>query len=168
MRQRRYLLSNRRGAGTLQLIIVLPALVIITVATIQFGILMIVQQTVTTAATEGVRAAAREATVLDANTAAIDRVNEILAVHQLMIDPTSTDPTSDTKMVLEYSTVVPVMTGDPGLVCSPPSSPAMMVTEARLTLCVDLTKTPLVNFLTSFGIDFTGRRFEISSMTTLE
>jgi Flp pilus assembly protein TadG len=158
----------RRGSGTLELILALPVLFIVTLAIFQFGILMVVQQTVTTAATDGARAAAKEITPAVANAAAIAAVNDTLAVHSLVVDPTSTDTTSDTKLVVEYGGTPDIITGDPDLSCSTPSSPALGPTEVRVTVCVDLTTSPLLNVLTSFGFDLSGRRFEISSMATIE
>lgn len=158
----------RRGVGVLQLIVALPVLLITTLAIFQFGFVMVVQQTVTAAATEGARAAAKEMTASAANMAAIAAVNSVLDIHGLVVDPTSTDPASDTKMVLEYAGGSPVITGDPGLGCSTPSSPSVLGGEVRVTVCVDLTTSPLLNVLTTFGFDFTGKRLEISSMAALE
>lgn len=159
-------LANRRGASTLQLILVLPLLVIVGMATFEFGIMMVVQQTVTTAATLGARAAAREATGAAANTAAEAEVDRVLAVHGLAI--VDGDASSDTRMVLEYRTDPAIITGDPGLACSTPTSPAMTAADVRLTICVDLTTAPLVNFLSTLGLDFTGKRLQITSATTME
>ena len=158
----------RRGSGTLELILALPVLFFVTLAIFQFGFLMVIQQTVTTAAIDGARAAAKEITAGDASAAAISAVNDTLAVHGLAVDPTSTDISSDTKLAVEYGGTPTITTGDPGLSCSTPSSPAVGPTEVRISVCVDLTTAPLLNALTSFGFDLSGRRFEISSMATIE
>ena len=160
---------RRRGVSTLQLILVLPLLVIIGMATFEFGIIMVVQQTVTSAAIMGARAAAREGNATDANTAAVAEVNRVLALHGLAI--VDGDVNSDTRMALEYLTNPPnpaIITGDPGLTITTPSAPVMTGTDVRLTVCVDLTTAPLVNFLSTFGLDFTGNRLQITSATTIE
>lgn len=160
-------LANRRGVSTLQLILVLPILVIVGMATFEFGIMMVVQQTVTTATILGARAASREATKAAANTAAEAEVDRVLALHGLAI--IDGDVNSDTRMVLEYrNDPVSVITGDPGLACSTPTSPAMTAADVRLTICVDLTTAPLVNFLSTLGLDFSGKRLQITSATTME
>lgn len=157
---------RRRGVSTLQLILVLPLLVIIGMATFEFGIIMVVQQTVTSAAVMGARAAAREANTTNANNAAVAEVNRVLALHGLAI--VDGDVNSDTRMALEYLTNPAVITGDPGLTITTPSAPVMTGTDVRLTVCVDLTTAPLVNFLSTFGLDFTGNRLQITSATTIE
>lgn len=159
---------SRVGASTLEAIVALPIAIIVTFAIFQFGILMIVQQTVTRAAIEAASAGALESNVTDANTAAIAAANDVLAVHNLSIDSTSTDTTSDTKLLLEYGTSIAIETGDPGLTCSAPSSPTLTATDIRATVCLDLEKSPLQNFLSSFGFNVTGKRLEISSHTSLE
>lgn len=153
--------AHRRAASTLQVILALPVLVIATLAVFEFGVLVVIQQAVTTAATEGARAAAKENNVADANAAAVAAVNGVLLVHNLMI--IDGDPASDTRMALEFGLAAPVDTGDPGLACTPPVSPVLAANEVRVTVCVDLTTAPLLNFLSSFGFDLTGKRFEISS-----
>ncbi|MDA1053222.1 MAG: pilus assembly protein [Planctomycetota bacterium] len=161
-------LSARSGVSTLEAIVALPIVIIVTFAIFQFGILMVVQQTVTRATIEAARAASQESTATAANIAAIAAANDVLAVHNLTIDSSSTDTTSDTKLVLEYGTASAIQTGDPGLTCTPPSVPTMLTSEIRVTICLDLEKSPLKNSLASFGFSLAGKRLEISSHTSIE
>ena len=165
---RRIRLPRRRAASTLQVIVALPVLLLITVAIFQFGFLMIVQQTMTTAATEAARAAAREPLATDANAAALVAANRVLQVHNLQIDPTSLDTTSDTKLILEFGPGTTITTGDPDLTCAAPSSPVLMAQDVRATVCLDLTTAPLLNALSAFGLDFAGDRMEISAQASME
>ena len=181
----------RRGVVTLEVILAFPILIIATLAIFEFGMLMLVQQTIATAATEGARAAAREATPDAANVAALRAVNQVLSVHNLAIDPSNsanllTDAKhsgdydgvapnnttvallTDAKLIVEYGGMAPMMTGDPMLNCQPPTSPPMTAAEVRVTVCIDLTTTPLINLLSGLGLDLMGQRMEISSLASLE
>lgn len=157
--------GSRRGNITLEAILVIPILAAIAFSVIQFGILMVVQQTVTTAAIDGARAAAKEATATAAANAAEAAVDKVLALHKLQID--DGNPASDTVLIVQYGNDPAIERGDPGLDCFPPAvTPA--ANEVQVTICVDLTTSPLLSLPDRFGVNFTNRRFEISSMATIE
>jgi hypothetical protein len=146
--------SARRGVETLQLIIALPVLVIALVAGIQFGIVMIVLGTVTQAATVGARETGKH--VDDATV--VEVVDAVLGVHGLAIGPNAT-------VVVERFGEPTFVQG--GVACNP-TGPAIGPDDVRVTVCVDLTTAPLLNCLTMYGLDFTGRRLEVSSVSTVE
>lgn len=157
----------RRGGVTLEFILTLPILVIVLLAVFQFGILMIVQQAVDHATTVAAREAGKGE---DINTL-VSVVNTVLAPHCIQV--IDGDMNSDARVVLEVGTaMLPVVTelGDPGLDCDPPVGIDVEEDEVRVTVCVDLSTSPICNLLVSFGAgpDFAGKRFEISSLVKKE
>lgn len=144
----------RNGVETLQLIIALPVLVIALVAALQYGVMMIVLGDVTHAATVGARETGKH--VDDATVVQV--VNTVLGVHGITIGPNAT-------VVVERFGQPDFMQG--GVPCAP-VGPALAMDEVRVTVCVDLTAAPLWNYLTMWGLDFTGKRFEVSSVSTVE
>jgi hypothetical protein len=138
----------------LQLIIALPVLVIALLATIQYAILMIVLGAVTHAATVGARETGKG---VDTATV-VQVVDTVLGVHGIAIGPNAT-------VVVERFGMAPDVVG--GVPCSP-MGPAIGPDDVRVTVCVDLTTAPLINCLTMFGLDFTGRRLEVSAVSTVE
>ncbi len=142
----------------------LPILLIASIATIQFGIAMVVSQAVSHAATVGAREAGKMAN-MGAPGVDMDElemiVSKVLATHGLIIGP-------DASVVLEDPTA-PIPVDQRGtLPCAPPSAPTVHPSEVRVTVCVDLSARPFLNCLTSFGIDFAGKRFSASSLVKKE
>ena len=163
----------RRGAVTLEMIVALPVLLIASLAIFQFGVLQILQQTATTAAVEGARAAAREANVDNAREAAVDAVNDVFAVHGLAVSPGSgMAPTGGgVRLAVEYrqgGSLLLAEAGDSAVACETPDSPMLTDNEVRVTVCVDLTKQPLLNLLSTFGFDVLGKRLQISALADKE
>ena len=146
---------QRRGVETLQLVLVLPLLVIVTIAALQYAVLVIVQEAATHAATVGAREAAKGADADDVR----DVVNEVLSPHQIMTGPNAS-------VVLETFGAAPEQRGL--LACGPIAGPPLNTDEVRVTVCVDIASPPLLNCLTMFGIDFTGQRLEISALSPVE
>ena len=156
---------QRRGVETLEVLVALPILIIATLAIIQFGVMLLVQQAVTQAATVGAREAAKGANV----TAVAQEVTNVLqGTHGIGI---SNVAGSGAKVALETTDGAAVVTttqfGDPGLTCSPPSI-TLGANEVRVTVCVALTKSPLLNLLATFGFNVTGKRMELSSLAKQE
>jgi len=58
--------------------------------------------------------------------------------------------------------------GYPLLPCNPPAAPAVLPHEVRVTISTQMTAGPLRNLLATFGVDFSARRFEISSLAQRE
>jgi Flp pilus assembly protein TadG len=163
----------RRGAVTLEMILALPLLLIASLAIFQFGVLQIIQQTTTTAAVEGARAAAREGDASDAREAAVEAVNDVLAVHGLAVSPGSGLAPSGggVRLAVEYpqgGSVLLAEAGDSDVACETPASPTLTGNEVRVTVCVDLTKQPLLNLLATFGFDVLGKRLQTSAMAAKE
>ena len=59
---------------------------------------------------------------------------------------------------------------DPGFDCEPPASPILASNEVRVTVCVKLDKTPVldVGALSYFGFVFPGNCFRISTVSLIE
>jgi Flp pilus assembly protein TadG len=144
-----------RGVQTIELIVAVPILFIAFIAVVQYGVQTLIQQAITQAATVAAREAAKGA---DLNQV-LDAVDTILAPHNIVISNTAG---SLTEVILETSDNSAITTsssyGDPGLGGSPPST-ALAANEARVTVCIGLTKSPFINALPSVGFDTTGKFF---------
>lgn len=156
--------QRRKGAETIELIVGLPILFFAFVAVVQYGIQMLIQQAVTQAAAVAAREAGKGATLSDI----VIAVDTIMAPHNIVI---SNSPGSKTEVILETSdgaaTTTTTSYGDPSLSGSPPSL-ALGANEARVTVCIGLTKAPMLNALPSAGFDTTGKFFQISSLVKKE
>jgi hypothetical protein len=149
--------ARRDGLQTLELVLVLPILMLVSIALFQFAVLMLVEQAVTHAATAGAREAGKGA---DADEL-VDVVEAILAPHAIKIGPHAS-------LTLEDPTASPPIDQRGSLACPPPSTPLLDSDEVRVTVCLDLTSKPLLNALKSYGIDLMGKRFRISSVVKKE
>lgn len=160
----------RRAAIIVELLLVFPILFIATLAIFEFGILALVDQTVTAAATEGTREAARIGAVTNEIAMVID---EILSVHQINFDPTTTNATDDARVIIEYGPPISTTAerGNTTIVCSA-NGPAVGTDEVKVTVCVNVTNAageqPVPDWLSTFGFSLAGRKFEISSLANLE
>lgn len=140
--------------SAIELIGVLVVLIIATFVSFQFGIALIVKQAVAQASVVAAREAAKGANLAEIQSS----IEQVLAGHQITIG-------SDASFVLEDPLVQPPQGTLP---CSPPAAPVLDGDEVRVTLCVSLTAHPFLNILDTFGIDFAGRTFAISSAATKE
>lgn len=141
-------LRMRRGAETLELILVLPLLFMTLVAGVQFSSVMAVDTTFSSATIEASRLAAmgcRGATLGI-------RVDEFLAIHGMALGPGS-------RLVVEDSTGAVESFGD-GTLTSPTIGSPLPAESVRSTLLIATAATPLPNALRQFNIDFSGRQFE--------
>jgi hypothetical protein len=154
---RRFRAARRRGVSTFESIMVLVVLIIASFAAFQFGLALIVKQTVSHAATVAAREAAKGATADEL----ICVVNRLFQEYRMQIGP-------DVSLVLEDPTAVIPIDPRGSLPCVPPATPILDSDEVRVTVCVSLTAGPFVNILKFYGIDYTGRTFEISSVATKE
>jgi hypothetical protein len=154
---RHYRSQRRRGRLTLEILLVLPILLLATFAIFQFGIALLIKQSVVHAATVAAREAGKAA---DADEL-VFVVDAILENHGLAIG-------EDASLVLEDpESVTPVETrGD--LPCSPPDNPALEDDEVRVTVCVSMGSPPFLNALKYYGADFSNRRISISSVVRKE
>lgn len=159
--------NRRHGVQVLELILVTPVIVILLVATIQFGSVHLIQSAITHAATVGAREGAQEATVAEV---ALE-VDEVLEPHGIDV-VNGGSPVAGTKVILEVGTDV-TQFGDPSFTVSapqPPEFPALGPAEVRATVYVKLDKTPIINVnaLEDFGFIFPGEYFQISAVAKLE
>lgn len=148
---------TRRGVQTLELIIVLPVLVLVTFAVFQFGMAMVFHHSVMSAATEGAREAAKGATTAEVGT----DVETVLSVHGL-----SVAAGSGVMVVVEDSGGVNCV-GDNFVPC-PAATSITDPNEVKVTVLVEYDATPVPNFLDNYGIDFSSSRYEISSIARKE
>jgi len=150
------LAKKRRAVITLEFILCLPVLVITLLAAVQYGSAMIVRQAVSHAASEGAREAGKRADALDV----VAKVQSILAPHQIVI---SNAPGSGVRVLVEDGIQPPQFFGDPN-VAAIPTGIAPNASEARVTVSLNLTTAPLSNWLAVYGVDFAGKRFQVSSL----
>ena len=149
--------SRRRGMQTLEVVLVLPILLLVSLAIFQFGILVLVQQSVAHAATVTAREAGKGADVDELVLVA----NEILGPHCITIG-------ADAAVVLEDVVAAQAIDHQGSLTCNPPAEPLMYADEVRTTICVDLIQQPFLRALEAYRVDFSGKRFEISSLVKKE
>lgn len=154
----------RRGVEILELILALPVMLIASLAVLEFGILVLVQQAVTTAATEGAREAAKGATCTEVG----EVVEAFLAAHNLDISGGGS-----VKVVCESKAggvTTTASAGNASLDCSPPGF-GLNNGEVRVTVCVEVTDgndKPVPDWLSVFGFSLAGATFEVSSLAQFE
>lgn len=148
---------RRRGSIILEFILVLPVLVVLFVASVQFGHLLLVQQAVSHAAIKAAREAGKGATLSEIVTV----VDDVLTTRNIMIGANAT-------VVLEDPMASPAVqkSGTPD--CDPPATPTLSSGDVRVTVCVDITSLPLGNMLSQFGFDLSGRCFTSSAYVRQE
>lgn len=157
MRNNRNRKQDRRGALTLEAVLVLAILLLVTLAVFQFGIVMLIEGTITHAATVAAREAAKGADI----DATAESVNAVVGLHGLAVGPGVT-------LILEDPlAATPILTrGDAAV--SPPALPSLPAGYLRTTLCVSLAQRPFLNALRCFTLDFSGRRFTVSAVARRE
>ncbi|KKK66331.1 hypothetical protein LCGC14_2965190, partial [marine sediment metagenome] len=142
------------------MILALPILVVMLVALVEYTTLMILQSTVTHAATVGAREAGKIADIDEV----IEAVQVVLGVNCITL---ADEEGSGTKVILEGGDLFPTEFGDPTLDCDPPTNP-LEPDEVRVTVCIALTATPVCDALRTFGFSLIGKRFEVSSLVKKE
>lgn len=157
---------QRCGVITLELILVLPVLVVMLVALVEYTTLMVLQSTVTHAATVG----AREAGKMPDIDEVVEAVQAVLGANCIVV---SAEPGSGTKVILEdgasplTGTGLITQFGDPDMDCELPANPVAL-DEVRVTVCVEMHATPVCDALGAFGFSLSGKRFEVSSLVKKE
>jgi Flp pilus assembly protein TadG len=177
---------QRRGSVLLEFILAFPIILMLSLAIIEFGFYVLLQQTVTAAAIEGTRKAAQVgATKNDIGYL----IQEYLAVNSLDLHVT-TQPASNGEGNVFVSIEdglgnLTTTMGNSDIPCSPVGpAPSDGVTqpptplpppEIKVTICVNLTDDtntngtfPIPNLLYIFGFSLSGKQLEISAMTVLE
>lgn len=146
---------RRRGSMALQVVMVMPILLIVTLAIFQFGVLLLVHQAITHAATVAAREAAKGADPAQLECI----VEEVLKPHGIYVGPTM-------GIVLEDPDCNPPL-GD--LACSAPPPVVLQPDEVRVTICVDATTRPFFNPLKYLGLDLlTGNCITVSAIAQKE
>lgn len=155
----------RSGAATLEAILGMPMLVVVLLATFQYGVLMSVQHAVAQAAVVAAREAGKNPSIPIASLATV--ANTVLDPHCIAI---TNAVNSVARIVLEDGGGATTSYPNPANLTCNPSGPVLLASEVRVTVCVDLTTAPILNCLASFigSPDFTGGRFEISSVVRKE
>lgn len=125
-RPRRF--CRRKGSLTLQIVLVLPILLVATIAIIQLGFLLTLRQAVYHAATVGAREAAKGGDI-DHVTCV---VNSILRTHGIQVGTCASVILEDVAVSL-----TPIQAGT--ATCYPPPTPVLDGNEVRVTVCVDLS-----------------------------
>lgn len=148
--------SNRRGAGALEFVIAFPAVVIIFFGGLQMSLTSSIRNTVSAAVHEASRCCEKEGTLAETVTV----VNQYLNVHGFGIGP-------GVRLVLQDDTGAIQSAGDGSLTSSTLAAPPPAGT-CRAVLIVQVSATPAPNLLSAFCVDFSGRRFESSSVVTLD
>ena len=153
--------KQRHRGQAIEVVLAIPILLIATLAILEIGILFLVQQTVTTAAADGVREAAK----VGATTSSIaSEVLRDLAVNNV------TNP-ADYFIRIEHGVTAPIDQGAPSLLLFPPIGPAPSVNQVRVTVCVRPTNAgnrPVPNWLSTLGCVFQNWAFQVSALAYLE
>lgn len=174
--------TRRRGVESVEVMVALPVLVIVTLAIFQFGILMLIYQAVVTATVEGAREAGKGGNI----NAVATVINQILVPHGVVVSSTSTDA----NIVVEQSQlwIDPMQPPPPPIVtmlntnpCYPPTGVPLSTAhlETRVTFSLSLvptggvnsawgTRQGVPNWLSVFGFSLAGKRFEVSSLVRTE
>ena len=152
---RRIVRRKRRGAVTLEGIIVFSILLIATLAVFQFGFAMVVRQTTAHAATVAAREAAKNADAMEL----IGVIDAVFQAHDIHVG-------DGASFVLEVGVTPPILEGD--IPCAPPAMPTLTSNEVRVTVCVAMDRRPFINPLGTLGASFVGRTFQASSLVRSE
>lgn len=148
---------NRSGVLTLEAVLVLSILILVTLAVFQFAITMLIEQTITHAVTVAAREAGKGA---DIDTT-VESVNAVLQLHGLAIGPGAT-------LILEDPLAIPPVSARGSLDCQPPTQPIVSPGYIRTTLCVSLGQRPFLKLLKTFCLDFSGKIFTVSAVARRE
>lgn len=149
--------NQRRGALTLEAVLVLSILILVTLAVFQFSIVMLVEQSLTHAVIVAAREAGKGADI----DATVESVDAVLGIHGLHIG-------SGASLVLEDPLAVPPVVVRGGMPCQAVNQPAVSPGYVRATLCVNLGQRPLLNALKTFCLDFSEKRFTVSAIAHRE
>lgn len=155
---------RRRGVQTLELVVAIPVLLVVTLAIIEFGFLLALEESVVMAATEATREVTKipGASLDMRRDVAVATANRFLAPHQVQIVVSGIQETSNLRIDIQGDT----RTAN-ALVCNPKTgSPALLANEVRVTVCVRPTNAanlrPVPNWLRNLGFNLAGREVTAS------
>ena len=146
---------KRRGAITLEAIIVFSILLIATLAVFQFGFAMVMRQATAHAATVAAREAAKGADASELS----GIIDAVFQAHDIQVG-------DGAAFILELGTDPPASEGD--VTCTLPAGPAVKMDEVRVTVCVAIDRRPFINPLRTLGASFSGRTFQATSLVKQE
>lgn len=148
---------RRRGSITLEVALILPILLIVLIATIQYAVFTVIEQGVVHAAAVGAREAGKGATI-----------DELVCVVEHVLAPHGIRVGAHASVMLEDPEASPPVQQRGTFPCCPATSPTLDAGEVRVTVCVDLGGKPFLNALKYIGMDYTGKPFGISSLVRKE
>ena len=168
---------------TLEFILILPFLVVMLLAVAQFTVALLVRNAVSHAATVGAREAGKGegieevARAVDAVLAGAHGIEvatvAIAAGYPPLTASVTPVPDSRVRILLEVGQPDPQgrdavdSFGVESLACAPPDAPVIQPDEVRVTVCIDLSRRPMYNWLFRFNpayVDFGNRRVQVSSL----
>ena len=157
---------------TLEFILVLPVLLVATLAVFEFGFLLLVNEAVTAASVRGAREAAKIGTTPDE---VAETVQKYLAVHNITFTTDGTNNTDPARVTIEGTLVASDLDmgerGNTSIPCTP-KGPSVAANEVRVTVCVNVTDstgmTPVPDLLSTFGFSLQGYVYESSTRTEVE
>lgn len=155
----------RRGAVLLEALLGLPVLVLITLAAVQYGQAVLVDQAVGAAANEAAREAAKAASPLEVEAV----VDQMLGVVNL-----TTDENSGVRVDVQFAADAGYRFGDESLPdpseaefsSSPTNAPD--VNEVRIVIQARYSSTKVPNILGYFGVNLQNRYFTSSALARLQ
>jgi Flp pilus assembly protein TadG len=148
---------RHRGVGTLELILTLPVVVVLLVATVEYTTVAVLQSVVTHAATVAARESGKCADI----NVAVHAAQTIVAKNYITISDTSG---SGTMVTLEDGLLPAATYGDSALAGVDVPTSGIAADEVRVTLCVNLAATPLCDPLQAFGFSLAKCRLHASAV----
>lgn len=151
----------RRGAVTLEAILVIPVLILVVMACFEYGVAMLATEGFRAAVTEGAREGAKVPTTI----AAVDGVrviNAVKATVEPMLNTQGIAPANIQVIVQDSSGVAssgPAVGPVPGVTTV--IDPAVVLVTVR----VQFTNTKIPNLLATFFVDLSTRKFDVSSIS---
>ncbi len=140
---------RRRGIEVLQLILVMPVLVLVLVAAIQFSTVLVVNSSLAAAATE----AARLAAIGCGQDEVLAGIAPFLDVHGIRVGP-------GVRLVLLDEAGIVSTDGD-GALTSPHLTRLPPADMCRAVLIVSTDVTPIPNALANYCVDYAGKQYEL-------
>ncbi len=159
--------SRRKGVEYLELILVMPILFIATLAIFEFGILLLYEETVTSATVEGAREAAK--TTDDTAVAAI--IQQFLAINKVIFDTTTISNGGGSAYVLIERGLTKGERGNLNYAANATGPNPLNANEVRVTVSTPLVVAndqPVPNWLRYFGLNLATSKMQVSSLTLAE
>lgn len=153
--------SRRRGITALQVILILPFLLLFTLAVVQYGVSLVTKQTIAASSAEAARTAARGGDLKDVRRT----VARVLGTNKMPVSDQG-----DVAVVVERHGQQPEIAGNPQVSCRP-HGPELQSGEVRVTVCVRRGRFAgrrIPNWLGAAGRLFTPQKLQCSSLAAVE